>query len=523
MAARRPGADARPTRAPLLFVAALTFTLTALVAAGFAAVVTAWTFWSVLALALVTLTSAALSLGAATAVTGLVFPAREIARPRPGWQPRSRTAILLTLCGEDPRGPARTLMDLSRDLERAGMAAHTDIFVLSDTRPDKAEAEETALAPLIGMGRITYRRRVDNTGRKPGNIGDWLDRWGSEFDYMLVLDSDSRMGAERIRGMVHRMERSPATGLLQAGMRLLPPETRFGHLQRNAQRLMGPTFLTGFSAWTGDAGNYWGHNALIRVRAFRDAVPLPRLSGPAPLGGDVLSHDFVEAAWMRRAGWRIEIDADTRASAEDGPQTLSEYHKRDRRWCQGNLQHARLIATPGLHPISRLHMAVGIMGYVAAPLWLATLLLLASGAVTMQAGWMLLAVATLLLTPKICGIARLMRQTRGLHARAIVLRAGLIETVLSSLLAPIVMVHHVVSVGEVLLGRDCGWKGPSRHGMTLPAGAFEAAAGAAILAAVAVMNPAALVWVLPVALPLVLAPAIIRFMESPCRCIVAPS
>ncbi|SLN24373.1 Glucans biosynthesis glucosyltransferase H [Roseivivax jejudonensis] len=518
----RPQPGTAPTdRRPLWTVIALTAALTGLIMAGYVLTIGTWTVWAVVAMALITLTTLTLSLGAATAVVGLIFPAPRAPRPMPDWQPSSRTAILLTLCGEPPRGPAAMLAELAADLQRAGLDRFVDIFVISDTRDDKAKAEAEALAPLIGSGAITYRRRQENVGRKPGNISDWLDRWGGDYDFMLPLDADSRMSARRIRHLIHRMERSPSTGLLQSGMRLLPAETRFGQLQRSAQRIMGPTFLQGFSAWTGDAGNYWGHNALIRVRAFRDAVPLPKLSGVAPFGGDVLSHDFVEAAWMRRAGWRIEIDADTRASAEDGPQTLAEYHKRDRRWCQGNLQHLRLIAAPGLHPLSRLHMAVGVMGYLSAPLWLATLLLLATGAVPMAAGWMLLAVATLLAAPKLCGVARLMRQARGLRTKGVVLRAAALETVLSSILAPIVMVNHVVDVAQVFAGRDCGWKRPGGASLRLPTGGLEALAGTGIIALVAATNPSAVVWVLPVALPLVFAPLFIRFMEAPCACLMA--
>ena len=510
-------------RGPLYAVMALTFVLTVIVTAGFVLTMEVWSIWSLLALALIVMTTTTLALGASTAVVGIFYPMKAPARPSTSWVPSSQTAILLTLCGEEPRGPARMLENLADDLAATGLDRSTRIFVISDTRDDKAEAEATALAPLIGTGKIVYRRRENNIGRKPGNISDWLDRWGRDYDFMLPLDADSRMSARRIGHLIHRMERSPSTGLLQSGMRLLPAETRFGQLQRSAQRIMGPTFLEGFSAWTGDAANYWGHNALIRVAAFRDAVPLPKLSGNAPMGGDVLSHDFVEAAWMRRAGWKIEIDADTRASAEDGPQTLAEYHKRDRRWCQGNLQHLRLIASPGLHPISRLHMAVGVMGYLSAPLWLATLLLLASGAVNLAAGWVLLAIASLLLAPKICGAGRLMSQVKGWRAKGVVLRSALFETVLSSILAPIVMVHHVKDVASVCAGQDCGWKKPAGSGITLPDGGLEALAGLGILGFVAVINPVAIGWVLPVALPLVCAPAFIRFMEAPCKCIAAPS
>ncbi|MGY9049548.1 MAG: glucans biosynthesis glucosyltransferase MdoH [Rhodobacterales bacterium] len=422
--------------------------------------------------------------------------------------------MLLTMCGETPAGPTRMLSELATDLQRKGIHHSTTPFVLSDTRDaDKIRIEEETFAPLINAGRIQYRRRTENTGRKPGNIADWLRSHGDCFDYMMTLDADSRMGASRIANMVARMERSPQTGLLQAGMRLIPAKSRFGKLQRLSSRLMGPTFLKGFALWTGDAGNYWGHNALIRIKAFREAGHLPKLSGQAPFGGDILSHDFVEAALMRRAGWKIEIDADTHASAEDGPQTLNEFHKRDRRWCQGNLQHSRLITAPRLHPISRLHMAVGIMGYVAGPIWLALVVLLSAGAVPIATFWPMLAVATLLLMPKLCGLLRNLRATRSPRARKIMLRAAGAELMMSSLIAPIVMIRDVLAVSSVVTGHDCGWKNPVAQQLSRPSGMLEALAGAALVALVAAMNPVALPFVLPVAGPLLAAPLLVPYLD----------
>ena len=133
---------------------------------------------------------------------------------------------------------------------------------------------------------------------------------------MVVKDADSRMTAASIKQMIWRMERAPNTGLLQAGIALIPGRTRFGRHQRIASRLMSRNFGRGFAAWSGKTANYWGHNAIMRIAAFRSAARLPELSGSAPLGGAILSHDFVEAAWMRRAGWDIVLASDIQGSAE---------------------------------------------------------------------------------------------------------------------------------------------------------------------------------------------------------------
>ena len=117
--------------------------------------------------------------------------------------------------------------------------------------------------------------------------------------------------------------------------------------------------------------NYYGHNAILRVSAFAPCCRLPVLSGRPPLGGEILSHDFVEAAYLRRGGWYCWILPELRGSYEEVPTNLLDYAVRDRRWVQGNLQHARLIGEPGLHWMSRLHLGMGIFAYLASPLWLA--------------------------------------------------------------------------------------------------------------------------------------------------------
>jgi membrane glycosyltransferase len=103
----------------------------------------------------------------------------------------------------------------------------------------------------------------------------------------------------------------------------------------------------GFALWAGAEGNSLGHNAMLRTRAFAACAGLPHLPGRAPRGGVILSHDFVEAALMRRAGWGVRVMPEAGESLEDTPETLASYLRRDRRWCHGNLQHVRLLLVPG--------------------------------------------------------------------------------------------------------------------------------------------------------------------------------
>ena len=510
-AADATAADATRAR---LAASGLTLLMSLAALAAFAASLREWTPAAALALPLVLASAAWISGGAATALLGLFQGAPgDRAGPIPA-PPRGRTAILVTLCNEDAGPLAAYLRSLLPALDRAGLGAAACVFVLSDSfRPDSIAAEEAALADLVADGRVVYRRRARNTGHKPGNIADWLETRGAEYGYMLVLDADSRMSAGRIARMIRTMERRPDLGLLQAGIALVPGRSRFGRHQRLSARLLTPNFIRGFAALTGPSGNYWGHNALIRTAAFRCAARLPALPGAAPLGGPILSHDFVEAAWIRRAGWAVALDPDLRGSAEDGPQTVEAFHRRDRRWAQGNLQHLRLLAEPGLDPVSRLHLASGAFSYLAAPVWLALIVMIASGAVAVDGALPLAVVALLLLVPKLCALPRFLARARTPRRRARVLRASLGELAVSTRLAPLVMLRQSRSVAEVLSGRDCGWKS-ARPEARLPRGFAEVVAGATLAALALWTGPGAALWLMPLVLPLLGAPLLLRWLEA---------
>lgn len=458
---------------------------------------------------------------AATALCGLVW-SRSLALPAMprDWRPRRRTAVLIPARNEDAGRLGAGIAALRHDLTRQGLARAVDIFVLSDSGENEAEAEAAVIDGLAASGfgpPVYYRRRLDNARRKPGNIAEWVARWGAGYAYMLMFDADSRMSAARIGSLIHRMETNPGVGLIQTGVTLTGARSRFARLQQLATRLYGGAFAAGIAGWSGAEANYWGHNALIRVRAFASAAGLPALGGPAPFGGDILSHDFIEAAWLRRAGWAVEIDPDSRGSSEEGPETLAEYAKRDRRWCQGNLQHLRvLFAARGLHPVSRLHLVSGIAGYLAAPLWLGLVLtaVLTGGSAAMVVP--LLGAMALIAAQKLAGVAMWLRRGPSRRARRVIWRKALGELAASTLLAPIVMVRQTLAVVSVLTGHDCGWKpagaGASR-GRAL--GWLEPAVAAGL--GLAVLPGGDDLWQLamltPILLPLLAAPFVARWLD----------
>lgn len=504
----------KPLHPAFLRFVVLTGAISLVILAAFANAVLYWSWvpWVVLPFAV--MNALWIAGGAATAILGLKEQPDPFTKPPKSWTPRTQTAILVTLCGENPAPLATYLGDLSRSLARSGLAGTSTVFVLSDTTNADAVAREVAcLGDLVDQGRILYRRRTENTGKKPGNIAQWLHDKGAVFDFMLVLDSDSRMSVPRIEQMIYTLEQRPRTGLLQASISLIPGKSRFGRHQRNASRLLSRNFGRGFAAWSGKASNYWGHNAIMRLDAFRVAAKLPHLSGRAPFGGPLLSHDFIEAAWMKRAGWDVELDADVTGSSEDAPQTFQDFFKRDRRWCQGNLQHIRMLKEPGLHLISRLHLILGVFSYLAAPIWFFFVAVVSVKALSISGLLPFVIIVVTLLVPKFCALGDLMVRARSAWRRRIILRAWLSELALSTALAPLIMLRQTAAVGSVLLGRDSGWKSNRRASQPFPLGIPEAIVGIALIALCVAVETIDLVWLAPIFAPLLCAPLFMRALE----------
>ena len=264
-------------------------------------------------------------------------------------------------------------------LEKTELIGRFDFLILSDsTDPDKWVEEEKrwydVIRELGALGRIYYRRRSVHEGRKSGNIRDFLNSWGRRYRYFIVFDADSVMRGQTIVDLVKLMEAHPDVGLIQTVPSLVNAESLFGRIQQFANRCYAPIFITGLNYWSQGVGNYWGHNAIIRTEPFMQYCDLPQLPGRKPFGGAILSHDFVEAALLVRANWQVWLAYDLPGSYEEAPQGLIENAQRDRRWCQGNMQHGLVLFARGLRGVSRMHLLQGIFGYLSGPLWLLFLL-----------------------------------------------------------------------------------------------------------------------------------------------------
>src|SRR5215217_693223 len=288
---------------------------------------------------------------------------------------RSRTAVVMPVYNEQTARTFAALEAIRDSIDATGLGTAFDYFILSDsTDPNAWVAEERAFLDLrdrLGPdARLYYRHRPKNHHRKAGNIADFVSRWGGHYEHMLVLDADSLMTGECIVRLAAAMEADPDAGIIQSLPLIINRNTLFARVQQFAARVTGPVIAMGLAVWMGRDGNYWGHNAIIRTKAFAAHGGLPDLKGKPPFGGHILSHDFVEAALLRRAGWSVYMLADLQGSYEESPPSLIDLSARDRRWCQGNLQHTRVITAKGLKLPTRQHFATGIMSYLASPFWL---------------------------------------------------------------------------------------------------------------------------------------------------------
>jgi membrane glycosyltransferase len=289
------------------------------------------------------------------------------------------TALVFPIYNEQVLRVCEGLRATYQSLQKTGLLDRFDFYILSDSsEPDKWVEEERQWINLVqeldALGRIYYRRRIINEGKKSGNIRDFLSTWGQRYRYFIVFDADSVMRGETLVNLVKLMETHPQVGLIQTVPALVNAGSLFGRMQQFSNRLYAPIFITGLNFWAQAFGNYWGHNAIIRTEPFMQHCDLPQLPGAKPFGGQILSHDFVEAALLLKANWEVWLAYDLEGSYEEAPQTMIENAQRDRRWCQGNMQHGMVVWARGLRGGSRIHLAAGILGYLASPLWLFFLL-----------------------------------------------------------------------------------------------------------------------------------------------------
>ena len=462
-----------------------------------------------------------------------------------------RHAIVMPVYNEDTRRIMVGFEACIRELMDSANAKQFDFYMLSDTRDmQKADAELRAFACLQKrLGRFSqqvfYRRREQNLHRKVGNLKDFCERWGGHYESMIVLDADSVMSGERMQGLARRIEQTPDTALVQTIPMPVRQNTFFGRFVQFAAHLYSPMLATGLSFWQTDSANYWGHNAIIRIAPFMQHCGLPTLEGRAPFGGEILSHDFVEAALLRRAGWQAYLLTDITGSYEEVPSNIVDYAIRDRRWVQGNIQHLGLLKVKGLKTANRLHFLFGAFAYISS-LILFCMLALGTADALIRAtsvpeffvseyqlfpSWQVArqdmmmvtmwGTAALLFLPKVLGIVlALIKRSNEFGGVWSLLKGAAAELLMAVLIAPLMMFYHSYFVISVFVGHSVKWEAQEREGRKVPW--KVAIKHTQIMSCLAVawgvttfyFTPSLFMWLLPVLVGMVLAAPVIRLSSS---------
>lgn len=433
----------------------------------------------------------------------------------------ARVALTLFVRHEQAEAVVNRLKLMRRELERTGLGRHFHLFLLSDSAIlEYCVEEERCFAAFQAADprpeELIYRRRPLNTGFKAGNMRDFCDRWGQDYDIFIPLDADSLMSAAALLRLVRVMQANPQLGILQTLVVGTPATSFFTRAFQFGMRQGMRTYTTGAAWWQGDCGPFWGHNAAIRMIPYRDHCHLPKLSGEPPLGGDILSHDQVEAVLMRRAGWEVRVLSEEGGSWEQNPPALPDFIKRDLRWCQGNMQYFRLLNLPGLLMLSRVQLVLAILMYVGAPAWIGFIICATAQAFFPTVGGnpypvdlgigLLVASMGMVLAPKLLGILDMMVQARARRSYGggfRLLAGAVVEFFFSSLLAPVVSLAETIFMIGLCFGRRILWEAQRREGYRVP---WKAAAlglwpqtlfGIGLTAALVIAAPGSIAWASP--------------------------
>ncbi len=449
-----------------------------------------------------------------------------------------RTAVLMTLRNEDPARALKRLATVKDSIDRTGEGTAFSYFILSDTnKPDVAAAEEEGVARWraeTGAGdRIVYRRRADNKGFKAGNVRDFCDRWGGDYELMLPLDADSLMSGEVIVKMAGMMQAHPRLGILQSLVVGMPSSSAFARIFQFGMRHGMRSYTMGQAWWTGDCGPFWGHNAFVRIKPFVEDCDLPILPGKPPLGGHVLSHDQVEATLMRKAGYEVRVLPVEGGSWEENPPTMLDFAQRDVRWCQGNMQYVKLLDYPGLLPMSRFQLLWAILMFVGIPAWTLMIALLpfatlhaqsAPGFPAALAAGLYITFFVMYLMPKIAGFIDAVLTRGGMAAYGGSLRffaSAAIELVFSFLQGAVSTIRTTIFMIGLVFGKTVNWGGQQRDAAGI---SFATALqnlwpqtlfGFIVCGALYMISPTVLLWSLPLTAGYLLAVPFAMLTASP--------
>lgn len=458
--------------------------------------------------------------------------------------PMAPTAVLVPIYHEDVERVFRGLRASIESLQSTGQLEWFRFFILSDSRdPEVWLAERAAWLKLredLGLEeQLFYRRRRVNLKAKTGNVADFLRRWGRRFEYFIVLDADSVMSGDAMVSLVRLMGLMPKAGLIQTVPRLFNARSAFARMQQFVTHLYGPLFNEGLAALQLNEAVFWGHNAIVRTEAFMTHCGLKSMRGIGLWRGHVLSHDFLEASYLRRAGYEVWLEPNLCGSYEESPPSLDDELIRDRRWSKGNLQHIRyMLIEPRLAFAHRLAFLNGIFAYLSSPVWFAFLVFSTLEVAKFATGqidyfpdpnnpfpdwpqwhptwaiWLVSSTLVTLFLPKFLALIDLLlfdrTRARQFGHPGRLIQGFLLENLFSILLAPIRMLAHTGYVLSAIANVSVHWAGQNRSSELTWGLAIRRHLPGMLLAlgwsgTAFYLDPRFFYWTIPISLALILA------------------
>ncbi|GEM_PF-644277 len=241
----------------------------------------------------------------------------------------------------------------------------THFWLLSDSGADFVEREKEWVGSLkeeFGE-RVHYRWRSVPYERKQGNLADWFETEGRDYQYFFVLDADSIIPRGTVTKLLQKAEH-PANqdiGIFQSAIYIVHDHSLFARANAIGQFYAQRLYFRVNQAIFNRAISF-GHNSLIRSQAFQ-RIKLPT---------GILSHDNWDTAVLDREGYRTVFVPDT-LTFEEAAQHYLEERARMKRWMKGSLQGWPILFMSGISFATRWFIFYQIYLYLMHPvlfLWI---------------------------------------------------------------------------------------------------------------------------------------------------------
>jgi len=227
-----------------------------------------------------------------------------------------------------------------------------DVYVLDDSTKQGKRNTIEAIAKEKGF---TVVRREDRRGFKAGAINNWIENHDKNYDYIVLLDSDSYLPPDWVEDALKYAEH-PSNSQVSVFQGLV----NIWNLDNRFVKTLAPLHVLGQDVWERRLANHldavfcYGHNVLLRM------------SHVLEVGGFVegyVSEDFATAVKLGEKGYKSRfIPIHT---YEAMPENIRGFIKRQNKWTRGSMEFLTFAQGPKLSVLQRLLLLQTPLGHFA--------------------------------------------------------------------------------------------------------------------------------------------------------------